>query len=73
MRFPDERGNWPDCGTIGEYREEVAKRLVMYTPWHYDEKSAKERVEAYSEFVRKAFSERVPAKDCAIDIGYSCG
>ena len=57
---------------VKEYEEDVAACLV-YSPWRYSEERAKERVKRENRYVQKAFKEKMPADDCSIEIGYSCG
>lgn len=71
-RFKEERCEFLDYRSIQEYIEDIVVILV-YSTWHYSEEDARERCEERMIFIRNCFENKVPADDCAVDVGYSCG
>ena len=61
-----------DYESMKAYIEDIVICLV-YSSWHYSERVARKRVNDDMDYVKKSFEQKVPANDCAIEIGYSCG
>ncbi len=66
------------CAVFKEYErlEEYEKDIVAYLmccEWHYSKEHAEEQVRHDNDYVQKAFKNKMPAQDCALDIGYVCG
>lgn len=65
----DEFGKYRD---VKEYTEDILTILV-YSSWHYSEEQARNLVDESEQFIKESFQNKVPAADCAVDVGYSCG
>jgi hypothetical protein len=70
--FVRDRCKWKDYKSIDDYVEDVVVCLV-YSPWHYTEKEAREQCEERMNFIKQSFKEKMPADDCSADVGYCCG
>lgn len=70
--FVEARCKWLDYKSIDDYIEDIVVCLV-YSPWHYTEKRAREQCEDRMNFIKQSFKEKMPADDCSADVGYNCG
>lgn len=61
-----------DYNSIDEYIEDIVTILV-HSSWHYAEEKARKQCEERAEFIGYSYEKKVPAYDCAIDVGYCCG
>ncbi|MDO5138763.1 MAG: hypothetical protein Q4D71_09955 [Oscillospiraceae bacterium] len=71
-RFHKERCEFLDYKDIQEYIEDIVVCLV-YSSWHYSEERARARCEERMFLIEECFEKKVPADDCYVDVGYSCG
>lgn len=71
-KFMDDRCVFLDYHSIDEYVEDVTACLV-YSSWHYTEERARQKCKDRMALIRNCFEKKVPADDCAADVGYSCG
>ena len=58
--------------SIEEYEADIRRYLTL-SSWHYSEKMADEIVSSSGILIERAFAEKEPAADIAVDVGYSCG
>ena len=70
--FKRERDVWKNYKSIDDYIEDIVVCLI-YSSWHYSEKAAREQCEERMIFIKQSFKGKVPANDCAVDVGYNCG
>ncbi len=70
--FCASRCTFLDYSSIEEYVEDIITCLV-YSPWHYSEQTARKKCAEGMEFIRRSYGQKIPADDCSVDIGYSCG
>ena len=62
-----------DYSSVDEYIEDAVMCLALYRPWHYTEETARDRLENYREYVERCYSDKIPADDLAMDVGFTCG
>lgn len=53
--------------------EEAIQKYLMLCGWNYTKEAAKECVRQNSAYIKRAYSNRQPISDTALDIGYCCG
>lgn len=70
--FRSDRDAWKNYKSIDDYIEDIVVCLV-YSSWHYSEKQAREQCEDRRDYIEESFDEKIPANDCAIEVGYCCG
>ena len=63
-----------DYQSIEEYRADIRRYLTL-SSWHYSEEMADEimSMPGRVNWIERAFAEREPAADIAVDVGYFCG
>ena len=67
--------SWDEFGdykNVEEYISDIGKWLVRST-WHYSVEQADRIIDSEKAFICKSYSEKKPAGDVAMDIGYCCG
>ncbi len=70
--FVKECDSFKDYKDINEYIEDVVACLV-YSPWGYSEKRAREIVKDRKKYIKEAFENEEAANDCSAEVGYFCG
>lgn len=70
--FSEERCKFLSYKDISEYIEDIVTILV-YSTWHFTEDRAREQCEDRKALIESCFKKKVPADDCAMDVGYGCG
>ena len=71
-KFEEDCGTFKDYKSVSEYIEDIVTCLV-YSTWHYTEDRARKRAEQEADYIKRCYSEKCPAADCAVDVGYQCG
>ena len=71
-QFKDERCMFLAYKDIQEYIEDIVICLV-YSTWHYTEQEAREQCEERMKLIEYSYEKKVPADDCAMNVGYNCG
>lgn len=72
QKFMDDRCVFLDYKSILEYIEDIVVCLI-YSPWHYTEEDARRQCEERMKWIEYYYERKMPADDCAVDIGYNCG
>ena len=70
--FVEDRCKWKNYKNIDDYIEDIVVCLV-YSPWHYSEKRAREQCDERMIFIEQSYEDKMPADDCAAEVGYCCG
>lgn len=70
--FKRDRDTWKNYKSIDDYIEDIIVCLV-YSSWHYSEEQAREQCEDRRGYIEESFDGKIPANDCAIEVGYCCG
>ena len=71
-KFMHSCDSFKDHSGIEEYKEDIKKCLIL-SSWGYTQAEAEHIVASEQLYIEKAFNEKVPSGDAAIDIGYICG
>lgn len=64
--------SFKNYASIDEYKADMLAWLKL-SSWHYSEKQAAELMEENKDYIEKAYNDRVPVSDAAVDVGYCCG
>lgn len=70
--FSKERCKFLNYKDVSEYIDDIVTILV-YSTWRYSEDRARKQCEDRIVLIERYFQKKVPADDCAMDVGYSCG
>ncbi len=70
--FSKDRCAWKNYKSIDAYIEDIVTILV-YSTWHYSEIEARKITEDRMALVKNCYEKKIPADDCACDVGYFGG